>query len=509
MSAERGSGWNNRVFRPLLLAALAACVAALLADTVRILLPRWDGNVLIAAAVLAVLEASISLRIRRARRPAGGALVRFRLSELLLAVVLLKAAYYAGRGPGAFLADLQRWPQDPFVLFDGQTVAGLIVAFFAWDAATATLRELWRLESPTDPEGAVVEDGEATVLERVAGRYALGGAIVLVLIGAGQAVAGLAVGYTPAGWRLPAALVYFALGLVLLAQVRYAALQRRWALAGITAPPGLARRWARYSLAFFALAGLIALALPTGYAGGPLALAGELIGWIVWLVVLIVFIVSLPILWLLALLFPMTLGPRMPAPPQAGPPAAPPPGPLWLQFALTIGYWVLGLAVVVYALLSYLRERPELVETVAAVRPIAWLGALWAALVARWRRWRGRLGWPRLRPAAAGGGLTAVVGQLGSRWRLRGRTPRERILAYYASLMARAARAGLGRRPGETPYEYRSTLSNRLPAHETDAAGLTEAFVTARYSRELPEPEDARRARGWWERLRAALRRRL
>jgi hypothetical protein len=178
-------------------------VAALLADTVRILLPRWDGNVLIAAAVLAVLEASISLRIRRARRPDGGALVRFRLGRLLLAVVLLKAAYYAGRGPVALLADLQCWPPDLFVLFDGQTVAGLIVAFFAWDAATATLRELWRLES-RPIRGAVVEDGEATVLGGWPGamRWA---ARLCCLIGAGQAVAGLAGGYTPAGWRLPAA----------------------------------------------------------------------------------------------------------------------------------------------------------------------------------------------------------------------------------------------------------------------------------------------------------------
>jgi peptidoglycan/LPS O-acetylase OafA/YrhL len=76
-----------------------------------------------------------------------------------------------------------------------------------------------------------------------------------------------------------------------------------------------------YSLAFFALAGLIALALPTGRRRPRSALAGELIGWLVWLVMLIVFIVSLPILWLLALLYPLALAPRMPPPPQRGPPA--------------------------------------------------------------------------------------------------------------------------------------------------------------------------------------------
>jgi hypothetical protein len=86
--------------------------------------------------------------------------------------------------------------------------------------------------------------------------------------------------------------------------------------------------------------------------------------------------------------------------------------------------------------------------------------------------------------------------------------PREQIRYFYLSAGRRAAQAGQPRRPGQTPYEYRSSLDHRFPELEPDLEGLTEAFVGARYSPRPVDTEDAEAVKPLWQRIKAALRRR-
>ncbi len=76
-------------------------------------------------------------------------------------------------------------------------------------------------------------------------------------------------------WHL---VVFFLLGLVLLAQARYAALRNHWYLESIPAGPNLAPRWALYSLILFGSISCLALVLPTQYSIGLLDLLRGLIG---------------------------------------------------------------------------------------------------------------------------------------------------------------------------------------------------------------------------------------
>ena len=70
----------------------------------------------------------------------------------------------------------------------------------------------------------------------------------------------------------------------------------------------------------------------------------------------------------------------------------------------------------------------------------------------------------------------------------------------------RAGKKGIRRRRSQTPREFTATLAPRLAEAEGDMEALTDAFITARYSRrEVPQGEMGR-IRGSWQRVKAALR---
>lgn len=77
------------------------------------------------------------------------------------------------------------------------------------------------------------------------------------------------------------------------------------------------------------------------------------------------------------------------------------------------------------------------------------------------------------------------------------------IRAIYRDVLRLGAGLDVGRRPSETPYEYRPRLTARLPNRAGEIASLTEAYVRVRYTPEPPSDADVAAAREAFERLRA------
>ena len=509
--------WVGLLFRPLVIGLMFGCVALSLVEFVRLLVPTWSGTYLIAACVLAALDANYSYRLIRARTSVSlatpkkpllgrGEVLRFRAVELTMLFLLLKVGRYIGTPWVAVAAEIRTWPRDPFRILDLETTVAFLLVLLSWWAATQTVRDLERLGEPPGRRAFYVPP-----MERLSERFFWGG--VVLLIAAGMTRIGIAHLLDLDRPSVPGlvlnVLVYFLLGLVMLGQVQFATLRKRWQAQEIRVADELAGRWLRYSLIFIGLAALVAFFLPTGYTFGLMDVIGFALGLMVEIIsaiaALFFLILMLPLAWLLSKLMEEVPLPRARLQPLQVPQQMAGGGTTdWVEMLRSFFFWIVILGMVFYVVRSYLRDHPELLQALAMLRPFRVLRRLWAALWQQLDEWVEAVsehlprGWPLLRREPAQGRFRF--------FRLRAASPREQILYYYLSILRRAAQRGFPRRPAQTPYEYHADLEPQLPEAHLEMALLTQAFVEARYSQHPIAPEQARRVRADWQRVKAALR---
>ncbi|MDY6874578.1 MAG: DUF4129 domain-containing protein [Chloroflexota bacterium] len=499
--------WLENLFRPLMTGVMVGCIAFSLVELVHLFFPSWNGTVLILGCILAALEANYSYRLTRTRSLRGADVLKFRVIELAMFFILLKIGGYIGDRWADVLTEAQTWPQAPLAIFDPETMVTFILALISWVVSTQTVRDLERIGEPPEPHRRYVPP-----MESLSSRFFWGGAALLIV--AGVTRIGIAALLDMSHPSVPGlvlnVLVYFLLGLVMLGQVQFTQLHKQWQAQGIEISKRLAGRWVFYSLAFIGLAALLAFLLPTGYTIGFLEVVGgalELMSLVFWLIIII------PLNWLLWLLSRLlgNQGPPSPSPPiDFTPPEfsqqKPGGGPGWFDILRSLLFWAVALGMVFYVVRSYLRDRPELLETLSSLGPIRalrrFLSAIWRRLV----------------------GLAKTVGehvprQLSRRrarqkrsreplrfFRLGALSPRERILYYYLSILRRAGKRGFPRQCAQTPHEYDTTLRPHLPEAQQEMNRLTQTFVEARYSRRSFDREQEQRVRAEWQRVKAALR---
>ncbi len=509
------AAWVENVFRPLVVGALVACVAVSLADLARLffppsLFPAWKSLYIVTVCAVAALEAAYSYRLVRGTFISGNDLLRFRVVELVVFVVVLKVTTYLGHSRAEITDDLQIWTRTMCTPLDLETGVMFFFAFLAWGATTETLSDLDRLDEPLEPQPRTISP-----VDSLTQRFFGGGALLLILAGLTRlgfaAIVNLRRPSVP-GIALNV-LAYFVLGLVLLGQIRFTRLRQVWEAQQIPVAENVAGRWARYSLAFLGLAALAAFLLPTGYTYNLLDAIGAaltaIFSVLTFVVLLLFWLVMLPFAWLWWLVMHLLGSPstppagRLPPPPPTLPASsASTPPPPWFETLRILLIVAIVVGMVVYILRAYLRDHPGALN---ALRPVRGFRQWWAALRRRMGGWAEALDerlprewlrrWRR-RPAPA---------SPFSSFRLGAQSPRDQIIYFYLSLLRRAGRLGFPRRPAQTPHEYEPTLAANLPEAQTETDQLTQAFVEARYSRRSIEANEVRRVRAYWERMRAAL----
>jgi hypothetical protein len=500
--------WLENLFRPLVIGVMFGCIALSLVGLVHLFAPTWNGTYLIAGCVLAALEANYSYRLIRARQLRGTDALRFRAIELMMLFTLLKIGGYIGDRWADVLADIQTWPRQPWNILNLETTVAFILALLSWRASTQTVRDLERIGDPPGFYRYYVPP-----IESLAGRFFQGGVVLLIAAGITRigVAALLNLSHPPVPGLVLNVLLYFLLGLVMLGQVRFATLLKRWQAQEMKVAAGLPGRWARYSLAFIGLAALLAFLLPTGYTIGLL----DAVATIIYILGYILTLLSMILLFIFSLLlmpFAMLFGSERPTSPQPilPPPQLPQPqpggaAPGWFEILRSLLFWAAALGMLFYVVRSYLRDRPEMLQALTSLGPIR---ALRAFLIALWHRLVGlaeaaseriprRLSLRRTRPRSPKEPFRF--------FRLGALSPRERILYYYLSILRRAERQGFPRQRAQTPHEYDATLGPHLPQARQEMDLLTQAFVEARYSQHVIEPGQARHVRVDWQRVKAAL----
>lgn len=504
--------WPETVFHIFVIATMIGAIVLSMWEFLHILLPDLRSMALLASAALGSIEAGISYQILHRGRSLGGLnVLRFRLIELALLLIPVKILTFLGRPWDAVVAEIRGWPREPLSFLDVNTIFAYLTLVIAWEMTTITLGDLARVGDPHQHDDR--QPSPVTVLTT---RFFWGGVVLMILVGVNRVRFSALLDFQRPS--IPGvvvnAMVYFGLGLVMLGQVHFVRLRERWRANDVPIDRDLVGRWVQYALIFAGLAILVALLLPTRYALGLLQVAGavfELLAALIWF---LFYLLSLPLLWLFYLLSRNRAPPDQESPLVDHLPELPQPraegvagdGLGWLELIRSVLFWTVLLGAVVYLARSYVRDRPELLEMIRGIRPVAvlwsWLEALWRRLTGwveavgdRLPRRRGRQAEGK-RPAAGAPGL----------FRPGGRSPRERVLFYYLSLLRHAAEQGVPRGPTQTPYEYTSSLEARLPEVQEEVGELTDAFVEARYSRHDIDPERVSIVRAAWRRVRQALR---
>ncbi len=516
--------WVENLLRPMLIAAMVACLAAPVVVFLEWLAGDWNGTYFLVFAFFASLEGILSERALQKQGISGWSYLFSRAGELLILLILLKVANYIPVGLGRLWADAQLWPANPDLIvtnFDLFTIALFVPLWIGSLSVGRLVSELdahqGQVEAPEDKtstayylwltQPSVVRDRQ----ERLdwLGETFLWGGVMLLLSAAG-------IHFLLPTMPVPAipTLLYFALGVALLSQARFSVAHIGWRVQGIPVQPNIGRRWLLWTAIFLVGLALLASILPTGYAMGPiralLGILGLVVQVITYFFALLYFLFSL----LLSLFLPSvepTPPPPLPAQPISPPEPRPSASPLpWVETLLSALFWLVVLGIVAYALFRFLKERLSLFEADGETQS-TWWGRLLGWLRDLWHQWRT---WQRgVQETLARRLAERRAGQAGRArpfrfFNLRRLSPRELVRYFYLSAERRAARAGQPRRPDQTPYEYRTALDGRFPDLEPDLEGLTDAFVQARYSPQPVQAEDAEAIKPLWERIKAALRRR-
>jgi hypothetical protein len=484
----------------------------------------WHGGYFLVFIFVASLEGVISERVLLERRITGWAYLVSRAAEALLLLLALKLVNYIPLGLDQLWAEASTWLADPYefiqlrdflsgMLFVPLWAGSIFVAKIARDLdlqegesgpppdKTSPAYYLWLTQPP------VARDRQAAIEELV--NVILWGGLMILVVSTGLYLLGPGMRNTTLS-----TLVYFALAVTLLTQARFSVSHAGWQVQGISIQSGIGRRWLVWSVLFLVGIALVALILPTHFSMGPLTallgFLGILYSALMFLVNLLVFLIFLPIAWLFPDVqrrqFPADqLAPLSPEGPNAGG-AAPP----WLEILASALFWFLVLVIVGYAARRFWKDRfgpwIETEEFQASWwgRLLAWLRSLWQGF---WT-WRDEVQSRVARRLARSTDLEEPLTRP-LRFFFPGRLPpRELVRYFYLSMARRAAQAGRSRQPGQTPHEYQVELDERFPELEPDLAGLTSAFVQARYSSQTVDKEDAAAAKPLWQRIKALLQRR-
>jgi hypothetical protein len=454
----------------------------------------------------------------------------YRLAEFVVLLLVSRLFSWALIGNWPKLYELRNLLLQPSNFFDGyfSTTLLLILVSWGWSIGLATLfyqlrlsrAEIYYYRNPlTANEGdRPLNFNRARLVETFFQQWVWGG-IFLGLFAAMTTVdltdmTLSAQGFSAARFGLLphvlfALLAYFLAGFTLLSQARLCQMQARWLTGRIKTQEAVGQQWQRNSTITLLIIAVLATFIPIG-STVPI---GRILSLVLYT---IAFIINFLFFFLTSLFFGVMalLGrpgevEKAPEPPQFTPNEMPPlvePGaPPSETTALVLGaiFWVVVTAVVIIALIFFLRERGYKLKHLRQLWRIFtnWLRQLWHGTAAQISQLR--LSLPSFRQ-------NNPVKPEQSAWhfiRVNALSPRDKIRYFYLSIVRRASEKGLPRPQSSTPLEYADKLAESWPEAEEEMTDLTVAFLKARYSPKRIEEIEANTIKGKWKQIRQRLRR--
>lgn len=514
------TAWNSSLLRPVLITALVGCIAVAAVGLLRHIAPGLMGYyvpITLTTALAATFIGSYTTTLlvhpeQRHRRT-----LAFRAAEVGLILFLLRiAVWLLVEG----LPSLQTILYSPLTtLLSGSFVVAAVLVYGTWILSVLVTDDF--LQMGLQPDELIVRTGRGEsrwspdvhirsdrqgLLTRFTQRW-IGGGVVMLLLTAGSQIGTGANGFFAIARQsidplvIGASVIYFLIGLILIAVGRLAVLRAQWQIERIPAESSITRNWPIYTGGLLLIAGLIAAVLPLG---GTFRLA-QILNWIINALYVIVF----GILGLILAFFGQFMPEGQPeavsepiepiSPPQFAPAADQAAVPPWIGGTI---FWIILAVLLGYAAYLYLQERGV---------NFAWLRQFWARLVQAWQGlWTEFDEWRTSAVAAGPGEEEEPQSRRGPRWWRRlqlGRmSPSERIRYFYLTTLDQAQEQGVGRKPGETPLRFAPRLEERISeASDKPFSQLTDEFVEIQYAGRTVDDDSASYAQHLWQRIQQAL----
>jgi hypothetical protein len=491
--------WVENAAQPIIVGLMAGCIVLSIVKLFELTVPTWHGEYLVLFCTLVAIEAAYTHRLHGTRLLYARGTLQFRLAELAILFILLQLSVDISEGALPF--------HDGVPRIDAAGLFFFIVVFCCWWTATETAMDLDAIGEDPGHNADYMPPPE-----RLARRFFSGGILLFCAAGLDQATTlhRFSSQAPSVSGPIVNVLLYFILGMVMLAQIQYRGLGRRWRKEGAILPAAFTGRWLRYSLIFLTLVALLAFLLPTSYTAGFLQLGNIVLGGVLGAFELAFFLVAYAIGWVVSLLpfHQSHVSPHPQPPVHHYPPAhqqSSPPD--WLGILRSLLFWLVSLSAAVYLVRSFLHQTGF---TARLPRPLRLVSSiidrLWTAL---WRRLRGYAqSLTRTVPEEDRPGPRQTAMPRRVRWWQVGRlSPRERLIYYFVNIVRRAERQGISRGPAESALEFEAQVSPRLVEARDDLHQLTGSYLEARYSEHAVDDDLAGAARRHWKLVRGALRR--
>ncbi|MEJ5225106.1 MAG: hypothetical protein WHV44_11675, partial [Anaerolineales bacterium] len=287
---------SERIFRltsDVLVALMMTCAGATLSSLVSAIFYDWPPALLPGLAAFAAFERLLTHARTRRLMLFSPEWLRAVLGEWVALALIVRVVVGLSRGPAAFAADLFTLtysilefflrPEYLFVLVFTLVVWALTGAFASLLDDMGIDRALIALDAPAAAANEPHPRAQLTALVFSLGS-ALAALTALVRVNLREI---FSAGAQPTFLDLSAlsgggasTLLYFLLGLALLSQSQFITLHTQWSLTRVRINPGVARRWAGYSLVFLALVVGLASLLPTHYSLGFFEALGAVLNFV-------------------------------------------------------------------------------------------------------------------------------------------------------------------------------------------------------------------------------------
>jgi hypothetical protein len=500
------------------------CATSVVLELARRFVPDWHSEFLLPLSFFIALEALFSYQIAKDLLfPSPGWLLHH-LTELVVMLAVVKVVLYLVNGSVNWMSEFALWQKDFFQsFFTLEYTVIVLYLLLVWRLSGLFTQYLGKLETDwgeleAERQGYIKSD-RTLIRQHLITLIFIIGAVMLLATAATHFVLPFYIGpFESRPLSAVLLVVYFLLGFVLLSQSQYSLLRARWYLQGIPIQQDVSHRWAPFSIIMLLIATLGAFLLPTRYSQGFLEVLKSII--LIALGAISTFFSTLIALFM-ALFANLFGGKTGPPPPSAEIPtaeliipkaAAIPTQPAeWLQFAQNLIFWVVFIAIIIFAFRYYLKQNQSVL--VFFKNMLVWSG------MRRFWDWL-RHGFIQLNRAMATmvkaniNRLQTITRGTGKRFDpilaiSQGLPPRQRILLIYLAMVHWNSRHGIYRKGSETPYEYAASLRKLLPDDESDIHLLTQSFMEARYTRHEITRNQANIMQAAWERFKDNLQRYL